>query len=155
MDIDYAILVDRIHVNLRSSVVPGGKSARFRLDSGKPLNATVITAVICASIEQWAMQANFSVCAEVRLPGLTRGNDYAAVVDYVIGRPASAPLAIEIDRGNKQWSLAKLDHALKIGYEGLWIKWGKPITVEIPKGIEVIYVPLSFIPKDERAVELR
>jgi hypothetical protein len=47
-------------------------------------------------------------------------------------------IAIEIDRANKKWSLAKLVQAEKNGACPIWIRWGGHRVIPVPKFINLI-----------------
>jgi hypothetical protein len=45
--------------------------------------------------------------------------------------------ALEIDRGNKKWSLQKLVHSKSKGYKPIWVRWCVPVKMDIP---EIVYL---------------
>ncbi len=60
-------------------------------------------------------------------------------IDAQLTFPDGSCLAIEIDKGNKRWSLAKLEHCVEHNkWLALWIRWRGVLTKDIPKGILVI-----------------
>ena len=81
------------------------------------------TEIITSYIRNFAFENGFEYEEEVFL-GLTRKtNGYKGLVDITIKRPDGARYAIEIDRGNKRWSLEKLLHAYTKGYVPIWVRW--------------------------------
>ena len=56
---------------------------------------------------------------------------------------------IEIDRGNKLWSLEKLHHCRNmLNHEVLWIKWGLPINEKAMEKIKKYNIDFLFLPTE-------
>lgn len=114
--------------------------------ASKQLKSRTITRAIIAAVIKWARANQYECAFEVRLPGITRNNNMRAVLDVVLKGAKTKPdlIAVEIDRGNKSWSIKKLAHAVSLGYAALWIKWGGPIRIDVPSQIAVLYIPLQY-----------
>lgn len=73
--------------------------------------------------------------------GITRkvrdGRIYHGYVDFVV-LIEKRMYCIEIDSGNKKWSLKKLIDSLFRGFIPVWIRWNFEINIDIPKEIYVI-----------------
>lgn len=60
-------------------------------------------------------------------------DDKLGFVDAALFLPESLTpwLCIELDRGNKFWSVTKLIHAANTGSIACWVKWGNPVNPDI------------------------
>jgi len=96
------------------------------------------TELITSSIENFACEQRYKCEKEVFL-GLRRKTDgHKGLVDIIIKSPNEKQYAIEIDSGNKKWSIDKLLHAYKIGYVPTWVRWNAKININMPAGINLI-----------------
>ncbi len=96
------------------------------------------TELLTSSIESFALNEGFECEKEVFL-GLKRKTDgHKGLIDIVIRRPNGIRYAIEIDSGNKKWSIEKLLYAHKIGYVPIWVRWCAKIDIQIPAIINLI-----------------
>lgn len=88
-------------------------------------------------LRSWARSRSLFCELEVNL-GATRvlrsGYLYRGYLDIVIDRW----LAIEVDSGNKRWSLTKLEDAQRRGYVPVWIRWRSPQKLHVPSSVRLI-----------------
>ena len=91
----------------------------------------------------WALANGWSVKTEARVvlsQSAARTGDYG-FVDLIVRRGGGEPdLAIEIDQTDKPWSAAKLQYAMALGMEAVWIRWSGA-TWTGADGIHVIHLP--------------
>jgi hypothetical protein len=83
--------------------------------------------LIKAEVGRWALAKGWSVRTEARVDvGVSPTSDgRLGYIDVVVVRGGGLPdLAIEIDSGDKPWSVAKLRHAARGGMRPVWIRWG-------------------------------
>tara|TARA_B100000676_G_C17606714_1_gene594691 strand:- start:150 stop:569 length:420 start_codon:yes stop_codon:yes gene_type:complete len=120
------------------------------LDLEKLPGSKEITTVLTEELVSWANENGWYPEREYKA-GIFRehkSGKYEGRIDVYVNRDSLIPekglppLAIEIDRGNKKWSIMKLEHLQGRGCSCLWIKWGKKIDIEIPDGIMTFHVPL-------------
>lgn len=96
------------------------------------------TELLTSTIENFASEQGFECEKEVFL-GLTRKtNGYKGLIDVIITKPDGIRYAIEIDSGNKRWSLEKLLHSHSIGYIPIWVRWHTKIKIKIPSVVNLI-----------------
>ena len=70
-------------------------------------------------------------------------NPRLGIVDVVISRGGEAPdIAIEIDSGDKRWSVKKLQYLARIGMRAVWIRWGDDAWAGVIEGVDVIQLRL-------------
>ncbi len=114
-----------------------------------------ITRSLTAAVSKWGRLHRFEVAHEalidtpgyVSAKGITRTKGY---LDLLLVR-GSLRVAIEIDRGNKAFSLAKLERAVHSrGAEAIWIKWGAPVKVRIPPRVHLIKLSYSEVSRPDR-----
>jgi hypothetical protein len=75
-----------------------------------------------------------------------RGKDIQGYIDAHITFRDGTRYAIEIDRGNKMWSLVKLQHCSEVlNCSSIWIRWAGCISREIPTGICVVDMTNSTV----------
>lgn len=122
-------------------------SRLFALDVGRHDTAS-ITALMKAEIGRWALARGWSVRTEARVDVSTDtapGSLRLGFIDVVVVRAGHEPdLAIEIDSGDKPWSVAKLRHAVDAGMHGVWVRWGDTAWAGWHADIDVIQL---FIPR--------
>lgn len=119
---------------------------RLRLDGLQPGGATRL--VIRASVE-WAESLHWLPVTEMPLAFLEDTREYPGrqgIVDLYVARPGyRRDLVIEVDRGNKVWSAAKLGHCVRHGRAAIWVRWsgpGAPAEI-VPPGVEVIHLEIG------------
>lgn len=114
----------------------------FSLDTTR-LSARAITARLTSAIASWALTHGWSVRTEARIELRTadgRLQDYG-FVDLIVYRGSGGPdLAIEIDQTDKPWSVAKLQYAMALGMQAVWIRWSGADWTDV-EGIHVIHLP--------------
>ncbi|WP_433790428.1 hypothetical protein [Actinoplanes sp. CA-252034] len=80
---------------------------------------------IADSVERWAQWQGWRVYRRAPsvfpLPPPLRGN---SVIDVACARPGSPPLAIEIDRTDRQRTVDKLLAEAAAGRVAIWVRWG-------------------------------
>ena len=96
------------------------------------------TEFITLSIESFARSRGLACEREVFLGLNRKTGGRKGLVDVVIKKPEGNGYAIEIDRGNKKWSLEKLLHAHSIGYVPIWVRWCTKVNIQIPDVINLI-----------------
>jgi len=121
------VLIDRIN-----RIYIG--SYNFRTDITELITDEIIS---WASMNNWGSEREFEIyLIKNKNNQLSRGK-----IDLVLDGNVSVsennilPLAIEIDRGDKNWSIEKLQHCQNLGFNCLWIRWGKKIKIDVPEGI--------------------
>lgn len=105
------------------------------------LSAFEVTRFLTDSVAEWATNLGYNAQREVEVhPNIHRPDLRTGRLDLQLrhhsgkGRPI-----IEIDRGNKLWSLDKLTQAAERGDLALWLRWSRrPVPVPIPPGIRLI-----------------
>jgi hypothetical protein len=96
------------------------------------------TEFITSSIESFAHGRGLTCEKEVFLGLSRKASRRKGLVDIVIKSPEGIGYAIEIDSGNKKWSLEKLLHAHSIGYVPIWVRWCAKVNIQIPDVINLI-----------------
>ena len=96
------------------------------------------TELIASSIKSFALNQGFKCEKEVFLGLKRKTRGYKGLMDIIIRRPDGIGYAIEIDSGNKKWSLEKLLYAHRIGYVPIWVRWCAKINIDIPAVINLI-----------------
>jgi|TARA_B100000959_G_scaffold199113_1_gene208322 hypothetical protein len=116
----------------------------LELDAEK---ASDITAIITDFIYRWAKNNGWNPRLEYYIKAYRTtksGRVYQGVVDVYIERFDGPDIVVEIDRGNKKWSVQKLNYCRIEGLEAIWIKWGSPISLDIPEGITAIHLNCRY-----------
>jgi hypothetical protein len=114
----------------------------FSLETAR-LSARGITARVTSAVASWALTKGWSARTEARIEirapdGRLRDHGY---IDLIVYRGPDAPdLAIEIDQTDKPWSVAKLQYAMALGMEAIWIRWSGAEWTEV-EGVHVIHLP--------------
>ena len=110
-------------------------------------DSRAITKALTRAVRQWARSGGHRVEQEVRIevPGYVSkaGNKRSTgYLDFVITcggeHEPRKRIALEIDRSNKRFSVAKLVAALDEGFESVWIKWGTPVRVDVPSQVHLV-----------------
>jgi hypothetical protein len=115
------------------------------------------TRLVTRAIVEWAERLGWLPVTEMALEFLLDTPEYPGrqgIVDLYIARPGyKRDLVIEIDRGNKGWSAAKLGHCVAHGKAAIWVRWsglGPPAAI-VPGGVEVIYLDVGRRPRVQPA----
>jgi hypothetical protein len=131
----------------------------FALEVGARSTAAV-TALIRNDIGRWAVGHGWHVRTEARVA--VREAEHQAerigYIDVVVLRGGDAPdLAIEIDSGDKPWSVTKLLHAAEAGMRPVWVRWGDDEWAGWCDAIDVIQLRSPRRPaarRDSRQLQL-
>ena len=114
----------------------------FSVDTAR-LSARAITARVTSAIASWAVAKGWSARTEARVELRAvdgRLQDYG-FIDLIVHRGSGEPdLAIEIDQTDKPWSVAKLQYAMALGMEAIWIRWSGSDWTDV-QGVHVIHLP--------------
>ena len=114
----------------------------FSLDTRR-MSARAITARVTSAIMSWALAKGWSARTEARVElRRTDGSlqDYG-FIDLIVHRGSGeTDLAIEIDQTDKPWSIAKLQYAMALGMEAIWICWSGADWTDV-EGVHVIHLP--------------
>lgn len=117
-----------------------------------------ITENLTNATQRWGIAQGCNCKKEFSAPWLqayTRtGTPKNGRIDVVLSTPRGGKLAVEIDRGEKTWSLEKLLLCRERGYQAVWIKWGKPIEKKrlgfaetlsqcVQAGVYIIEIPIQ------------
>ena len=107
------------------------------------LDTGAITARITREIVGWALANGWTPRAEARvgLPAAAHGGSRIGYIDVVVRRGDLPALAIEIDSGDKPWSLDKLRHAAVAGMHAIWVRWGDDAWAGYYADVDVIQLP--------------
>lgn len=111
---------------------------------GGNVEASVATRALTRVVAKWArFHGATHVRYEVALPGVRRfterGYPLQGYVD-MIAYWKERSIAFELDRGNKKWSLDKLDAAAAQGHEAVWIRWSGGNVRVTPPTVSVIHL---------------
>ena len=117
-------------------------SRLFALDT-ESLGTGAVTARITREIVRWALSNGWNPRAEARV-GVTvsgHGGSRIGYIDVIVRRGGEPDLAIEVDSGDKPWSLDKLRHAAAAGMHPIWVRWGDDAWAGYCDDIDVIQLP--------------
>jgi hypothetical protein len=111
-----------------------------------------VTRQLTRAIVDWALTRGWRPRVEARVeamaPSLTAKLGY---IDVIVSRSSGEPdLAIEIDSGDKPWSVDKLRHAARAGMEAIWVRWGDEEWAGVYEDIDVIQRWLARRPLHRR-----
>jgi hypothetical protein len=113
----------------------------FELDTAG-LGTAAVTSLITAEIVRWAHGNGWVVRTEARVHAVSSQESAArsGFVDVIVRRGSGDPpdLAIEIDSGDKPWSVEKLRHAAQAGMRAIWVRWGDNEWAGIYDDVDVI-----------------
>jgi len=66
---------------------------------------------------------------------------YFGYLDLIVHRgQGEVDIAVEIDQTDKPWSVAKLQYAMALGMEAVWIRWSGSDWTDVD-GVHVIHLP--------------
>lgn len=106
------------------------------------------TRLITEAIAEWARRQGWEV--EFEVPALiTRpvrgGREFRGRLDIVCDRGEDLPLiAIEVDRGNKRWSLQKLVAEAEAGNLAIWVRWKGRHLIDVPEQVGLVDIRHLF-----------
>ena len=120
-----------------SSAIDELASAIFALEFHGSTRA--VTLEITDVVVRWALARAWSPRVEARVEAATQaGETRLGFIDVVIRRSGEPDLAIEIDSGDKPWSVDKLRHAARAGMQAIWIRWGDEEWAGVYDDVDVI-----------------
>lgn len=115
--------------------------------------ADEVTRLLTHTIVDWGIAYGWMPALEVASRAVRGEGDgrrgHHGYLDIVLERWGLPPVVVEIDRGNKQWSVDKLEAERAAGSICLWVRWSKK-TPTAPSGIEVVHVPVTATPGSPR-----
>ncbi|NEA76084.1 hypothetical protein [Streptomyces sp. SID13588] len=129
---------------LESGLDAAARSLRAWLNGEQftDLSTSEVTRFLTDSVDRWANGLGYNVQREVDLPPDSRRRDQRlGRLDLQLSHRSGKGrlISIEIDRGNKLWSLDKLTQAAELGHLALWLRWSlQPVPVPIPPSIRLI-----------------
>ena len=110
--------------------------------------ASDITSIITDFIFRWAKNNGWNPRLEYYIKAYKTKKSRRMIqgrVDIYIERLDGPDIVVEIDRANQKWSVQKLYYCRKIeGLEAIWIKWGLPISLDIPEEITAIHLNCRY-----------
>jgi hypothetical protein len=108
-------------------------------------SAPRVTAALTRGVLDWGAAHGWRVRREVPsiagLPGAH--SDRPGYLDVVCERLGAPPIAIEIDRTDKQWSSRKLLSEADAGAVAVWVRWGSPRTWIVPHPVALVDIPTT------------
>ncbi|MFJ4651130.1 hypothetical protein ACIP5Y_07630 [Nocardia sp. NPDC088792] len=104
------------------------------------LTAREATTMLTYQTAEWARKHWWTVTFEApaRVSRPTRRGPYRGRLDLLCTSWFRRPIAIEIDRANKMWSLDKLQAEADAGASTLWVRWAGDQMIEVPAGIGLV-----------------
>lgn len=110
------------------------------------LTAPEVTSLLTSRLVAWGLAQGWMVSREV--PSRARRGaaerQHHGFLDVVLERWGRSPVVVEIDRGNKTWSMEKLTAEHEAGCVSIWVRWGRAV-VNAPEGVEVVHLPVSTV----------
>lgn len=110
------------------------------------LSGRQTTALLTDRVAEWARSQGWSVRFEVA-SRITRtvnraaggSSEWQGRLDVVCSRrPGQPPVAIEIDRNNKRWSVEKLSAEAAAGSVALWVRWRGGTDIDVPATVGLV-----------------
>ncbi|MFV0126333.1 hypothetical protein ACLGI4_01170 [Streptomyces sp. HMX112] len=106
------------------------------------LTSVEVTGHLTSVVTAWGASHGWAARREAGA-GITAtarsGRTRTGLLDLLFHRPGGSRLAVEIDRGNKRWSLEKLIHQADTGGCAVWLRWDtKPCSVVIPPQVGLV-----------------
>ena len=140
----------------RSEAEELAASLRTRLSSlsREGLSFPQVTALLTEHVVGWASDQGWQPACEVRsrIARQTKNGPRQGRLDVVCERPGGlAPVAIEIDRFGKVWSLQKLIAEADAGAVALWVRWRGRTQVAIPAEIGLVDISAAADHAAERS----
>ncbi|MEU8070657.1 hypothetical protein AB0B20_12955 [Micromonospora sp. NPDC049151] len=108
-------------------------------------SAPRVTAALTQGVVDWGAAHGWRVRREVpSIAGLPGAHpDRPGYLDVVCERLDGPPIAIEIDRSDKQWSSRKLLCEADAGVVAVWVRWGSPRTWIVPHPVALVDIPTT------------
>ncbi|OJF13090.1 hypothetical protein EDD30_2314 [Couchioplanes caeruleus] len=108
-------------------------------------SAVRVTAELTRRVVEWGVDHGWRVRREVpSIAGLPGAHpDRPGYLDVVCERLDGPPIAVEIDRTDKQWSARKLLCEADAGAVAVWVRWADAKTWIVPPSIGVVRVPTT------------
>ena len=108
------------------------------------LTAEAATARILDAVEQWGTDQGWRVYRRAPsvfpLPPPLRGK---SVLDVACARPGAPPIAIEVDRLDRQRTVAKLLAEAAAGRVAIWVRWGAGPFTPPPLPVHLVTRPAA------------
>jgi hypothetical protein len=108
-------------------------------------DADQVTELLVEAVLAWGSAQGWRVYRKARsvLPLPPPYADRHSWVDVGIGRPAGAPVVVEVDQSDRKRTLEKLVAEAAQGRIALWVRWGTgPFTVP-PPPIQLVACPVT------------
>ena len=141
----------------RSSAIDDLATALFELEVER-LTTSAVTRQITDVVVKWALARGWTPRVEARVEAVTlAGGRRLGYVDVLVRRPGEPDLAVEIDSGDKPWSVDKLQHAAAAGMQAIWIRWGDQEWAGVYDDVDVIQLwltkrPLRRLPTNQMPI---
>lgn len=120
------------------------------------LTSRQTTALLTVRVAEWGRSQGWSVQFEVpiRASRTTRSGESRGRLDVVCRRDAGRPpVVIEIDRGNKRWSVDKLASEAAAGAVALWVRWRDPTNVDVPDAVGLVDLAPEPVPASAEQID--
>ncbi|MFI9051896.1 hypothetical protein [Streptomyces sp. NPDC053427] len=103
--------------------------------------AEEVTRHLTRCVEEWGVSQRWTARREA--PSCAKPAEgrppRQGYLDVKFYRPGMSAVAVEIDRGNKRWSLEKLEAEAANGACALWLRWSaRPSTISPPAGVGLV-----------------
>jgi hypothetical protein len=103
-----------------------------------------VTALLTEQVVLWGRAHRFVIRQQVPSTATRlsrRGHPWPGVLDLACIHASGQNIAIEIDAGNKTWSIQKLAAEAQAGRLAIWVKWGGPVDLTlVPDTIGLVEV---------------
>jgi len=133
-----------------ASAVDDLAAALFALEVERRTTSAV-TRQITDVVVKWALARGWTPRVEARVEAVTlSGSPKLGYVDVLVHRPGEPDLAVEIDSGDKPWSVDKLQYAAAAGMQAIWIRWGDQEWAGVYDEVDVIQLWLTKRPLRRR-----
>ena len=112
---------------------------------------SAVTRQITDVVVKWALARGWTPRVEARVEAVTlSGSPKLGYVDVLVHRPGQPDLVVEIDSGDKPWSVHKLQYAAAAGMQAVWIRWGDQEWAGVYDQVDVIQLWLTKRPLRRR-----
>lgn len=128
-------------------------TALFALEP-RSASTSQMTRFITDAVINWAIANGWTPRVEARVEALTTlGSPRLGYLDVIVRRAGLPDLAIEIDSGDKPWSVDKLQHAAAAGMHAIWIRWGDEQWAGLYDNVDVIQLWLTRRPQHKGSAD--